>query len=356
MVNKEKRRCPGQSRLRANQARRALLRWHKQYGRHGLPWRGNHDPYAVLVSEMMLQQTTVATVAPRFAAWMMRFPSLTDLAVATEQEVLAAWEGLGYYNRARRLHAAAQAIVKDHDGVVPKDEEALLALPGVGAYTAAAVRAFAYNLSAVVLDTNIIRVLARWDNLTDAIDTSAGIKTVQQTAVTLFSSTGCRTIASALMDLGASLCGVGIPGCRECPLNRTCRAQNPQSLPRKKPRAGIISRTEHRSWHQKENRVFLKLSCGPLWNGLWILPEWEGIPLKGRPVAKITYPVTKYRVTMKVHRVYGIPQEGLRGFTEAELKSIPIPSPHRRAIAATGFSRHSVGNGTSNPGTHKPAR
>jgi len=164
------------SAARIADARKRLLGWHTSHGRHDLPWRRDHDPYRVLVSEFMLQQTTVATVTPRYEAWMRLFPNIKALATAEEQAVLAAWEGLGYDSRARRLHAAAKTIVEKHDGVVPTSEERLLELPGVGAYTAAAILAFAHDRPAVVVDTNISRVLARWGNLTSPIDTASGKK------------------------------------------------------------------------------------------------------------------------------------------------------------------------------------
>ena len=313
-------------------ARRSVLKWHALNGRHDLPWRKNHAPYSVLVSEFMLQQTTVATVISGYAAWMQMFPTLSSLAAATEESVLSAWEGLGYYARARRLHATARKILELHDGIIPSQESDLLALPGVGSYTAAAIRAFAYDEHALVLDTNIIRVLARHGNLVIPIDTADGRSELQRIALLFYPSKNCRTMASALMDLGATLCTAGKPACDLCPLKRTCLALQPEQLPKKTPRASPTKHSEFRAWYFHDHRLYLKASRGPRWKGLWILPELCNDKPKGRALAEITYPITRYRITMKVYRKDLKPHEKLRGFTKAELNSIPIPSPHRRVI------------------------
>lgn len=316
----------------AKAARRALLSWHARAGRHDLPWRRNNSPYAVLVSEFMLQQTTVATVIPRFADWMKRFPSLPALAAASEQEVLSAWEGLGYYSRARRLHSAAKSITERHGGSVPNSEEPLLALPGIGAYTAAAIMAFAHDSPAVVLDTNIIRVLARWGNVAVPIDTAAGKKAIANLAGSFFPETGCREIASALMDLGAMVCSAGKPDCNDCPMKSTCSATAPETLPKKSPRRVTTRLTEHRAWFQRGQKLHLRQSEGPRWRGLWILPELGTATPTGRWITELTYPITRYSITMKVFPVKGALPGKLRGFSREELAGLPIPSPHRRAI------------------------
>lgn len=316
----------------AKAARRALLSWHGRAGRHDLPWRRKNTPYAVLVSEFMLQQTTVATVIPRFADWMKRFPSLPALAAASEQEVLSAWEGLGYYSRARRLHSAAKSIIERHGGSVPDSEEALLTLPGIGAYTAAAILAFAHDRSAVVLDTNINRVLARWGNVTVPIDTVAGKKAIANLAGSFFPETGCRDVASALMDLGALVCSAGKPDCNTCPVKSTCSATTPETLPKKSPRRVTTRLTEHRAWFQRGQKLHLRQSEGPRWRGLWILPELGTATPTGRWITEITYPITRYSITMKVFPVKGALPGKLRGFSREELAGLPIPSPHRRAI------------------------
>jgi A/G-specific adenine glycosylase len=332
MVDKKKRPLSPASPPMISSAREALLSWHLLHGRHELPWRKKFDPYGVLISEFMLQQTTVTTVTPRYHAWMRRFPSIHALASASESEVLSAWEGLGYYSRARRLHLVANLIVKKHSGRLPNEESDLLALPGIGAYTAAAIRAFAHDQPAIVLDTNIIRVLARWGNILNPIDTPRGKVAIGMIAGSFFPTSQSRSFASALMDLGATVCVAGKPDCDACPLSTTCCAVDPEKLPKKSPRSVTTKLVEHRAFFQKGNRLFLEQSQGPRWPGLWILPELGKRDSKGRPLAEITYPITRYRVTMKIHRAVGNIPSGLKGFSHGELASLPMPSPFRKAI------------------------
>lgn len=339
-MDKKKQRNHDPRRIR--KALRELLAWHVDYGRHALPWRLDSHPYAVLVSEFMLQQTTVATVTPRFAAWMRLFPTIANLAAASEQDILSAWEGLGYYSRARRLHAAAKAIVERHQGAVPSAQDELLTLPGIGSYTAAAIRAFAHDEPAIVLDTNIIRVLARWGNLTSPVDKAAGKQALGELAAAFYPKTGCRTVASALMDLGAMICTAREPACKTCPLNNSCAAEKPKLLPVKSTRKVTTKITEHRAWWFREGKLYLEQSCGPRWTGLWILPDLGDEKPSGRAVTELTYPITRYRVKMKVYPAKGTRYTGLRGFTRAELADLPIPTPHRKAIET---ALHAVAKG-----------
>ena len=332
LVDKQKRPQNDYPNSRIENARRVLLRWHDGQGRHDLPWRAKSSPYAVLVSEFMLQQTTVSTVIPRFHDWMKRFPTIRDLSSASEQEVLSAWEGLGYYSRARRLHGAAHAIVASHQGQVPSEERDLLLLPGIGSYTAAAIRAFAHDEPAVVLDTNIIRVLARWGNIDHPVDKARGRTALEEIAESFFPRSGCRAVASALMDRGAMVCTAGTPECDGCPLQKTCTAVDPEKLPKKSPRPVTTKLTEQRAWFWKTGRLYLEQSSGPRWRGLWILPELKDQKPSGRILAEITYPITRYRVTMKVYPVQGKIFPTFQGFTPQELANLPIPTPHRKAI------------------------
>jgi A/G-specific adenine glycosylase len=198
----------------------ALLRWYDAH-RRTLPWRagpGEHaDPYRVWLSEVMLQQTTVATVGPRFSAWVARWPDFASLAQADEADVMAAWAGLGYYARARNLVACARAVIAGHDGEFPRSETELRALPGIGDYTAAAIAAIAFNEPATVVDANVERVVARLFRLTDKA-------TIRPAAATLTPTERAGDFAQATMDLGATICTPRAPKCLLCPLRQGCAA------------------------------------------------------------------------------------------------------------------------------------
>ncbi len=202
---------------------RRLLGWYDTH-RRALPWRAlpgeTPDPYRVWLSEVMLQQTTVATVRPRFEAWVARWPDFASLAAADDAAVMAAWAGLGYYARARNLVAAAKAVVADHGGDFPRTEAALRTLPGLGAYTAAAVAAIAFGERAVVVDANVERVVARLF----AIDTPlpAARPAIRAAADTITPDARAGDFAQAMMDLGSSLCSPRNPQCLLCPLRDDC--------------------------------------------------------------------------------------------------------------------------------------
>ena len=201
----------------------AVIAWYAAHGRHSLPWRLTLDPYAVLVSEVMLQQTQVDRVLPYFAAWIERWPTVRDLARAPLSDVLRAWAGLGYNRRAVHLHRAAVAVVERHGGLVPVEVTALRALPGVGEYTAAAVASFAGELPVAVTDTNIARLLAR------ALRGAASQRALSPAAIRATAAALCpargvdaRDHNLALMDLGATVCTARGPLCGACPLSASC--------------------------------------------------------------------------------------------------------------------------------------
>lgn len=198
----------------------ALLHWYDAH-RRTLPWRAapgeQADPYRVWLSEVMLQQTTVATVGPRFAAWIARWPDFASLARADEADVMTAWAGLGYYARARNLVACARAVVSDHDGVFPSTEAELRGLPGIGDYTAAAIAAIAFDEPATVVDANVERVVARLFRIADKAD-------IRPAAATLTPEARAGDFAQAMMDLGATICTPRAPKCLLCPLRDECAA------------------------------------------------------------------------------------------------------------------------------------
>jgi A/G-specific adenine glycosylase len=203
-----------------------LLAWYDAH-RRDLPWRAPPgvapDPYRVWLSEVMLQQTTVATVRPRFEAWVARWPDFASLAAAEDADVMAAWAGLGYYARARNLVAAAKAVVADHGGAFPRTEAALRTLPGLGAYTAAAVAAIAFGERAVVVDANVERVVSRLFAIAEPLP--AARPAIRAAADTITPDARAGDFAQAMMDLGSAICSPRRPRCLLCPLQPDCRAQ-----------------------------------------------------------------------------------------------------------------------------------
>jgi A/G-specific adenine glycosylase len=315
--------------------RQRLCAWFRRHGRD-LPWRQTRDPCAILVSEMMLQQTTVAAVVPYYERWMKRFPSVHELAAADESEVLALWQGLGYYRRARSLHAAARKVGREMGGVFPRDYDALRALPGVGDYTAQAVRAFAFDEPVPVLDANVIRVVARLFDIRTPVDTAKGLAKVRGKLEELLPAKGGHEFASALMELGALVCRAGRPDCLLCPVKAFCAAEHPENLPVKAPKAPVKERSEQAAWVSDGQSVLLQQSTARRWGGLWRLPPLDGEP-PGGPAAELTYSIVRERVTLRVHRTAKralmASAEPRKAFSFKELDCIAIPSPHRRAIA-----------------------
>jgi A/G-specific adenine glycosylase len=202
----------------------ALLAWYARHARD-LPWRGASDPYRVWISEMMLQQTQVGTVIPYFQRWMERFPTLEDLARASEQDVLALWEGLGYYSRARNLHRAARQAVDELGGALPHSAAELRRLPGVGRYTAGAIASIAFGEDAAALDGNIRRVLARVFNLELPARSPEGERRLWALAEAHLPTRQAGDYNQALMDLGATICTPRRPDCPRCPINDLCEAR-----------------------------------------------------------------------------------------------------------------------------------
>lgn len=203
---------------------RSLLAWYDREKRD-LPWRRAVSAYRTLVSELMLQQTVVATVIPYFERFVVKFPDIGALALAKEEDVLAAWSGLGYYRRARHLHRAAKVVMEEHGGRLPLDEETLRSLPGVGEYTAAAVAAIAGGRRTFALDGNAARVMARLSAFEAAIDTPAARKELRAFGTTLVPEERCGDFAQAVMELGATVCTPASPKCLLCPVRAWCAVQ-----------------------------------------------------------------------------------------------------------------------------------
>ena len=304
---------------------RCLHGWFRKNGRD-LPWRRTRDPYAILVSEFMLQQTTVAAVIPFYGRWMKRFPDIVSLAGSDEEQVLKLWEGLGYYSRARNLRRAAIEIAAGHRGGVPEQIPHLLRLPGIGPYTASAIAAFAFDRPVPVLDANIIRVVARLFDFRKSVKDSRGKLFLQQSARSLLPKKGGCLHASALMELGATICKSGKPDCPSCPVCGFCRAVNPEKIPFQAPRKMMIRERDLRVFACANGRISLVLSDGPRWKGLWLLPPARR---EGKRILEFSHIVTRHRIRMEISRAH--PRADWRSFDLSDLPA--MPTPHRRAIA-----------------------
>ena len=315
-----------------NGFRRRLLSWYARYGRD-LPWRRTRDPYAILVSEFMLQQTQVATVLPYYEKWLQRFPNFAALARASERKVLHAWQGLGYYSRARNLHTTAKIVLDRHRGRFPISIEQMQSLPGVGKYTAHAVATFAFDQPVPIVEANTSRVFARLFNLRIPIDSVSGRRSLWKYAASLVPKKSSTAFNSALLDLGALVCLPRKPKCEICPVKKICLATNPQSLPIKRPRPETKQLVERHSFVIRNDRLLLAQSANR-WQGMWILPPLNLTSKRNGAIYKATFPFTNHRVTLQVFRQgrSKIDQDRERWFSMPALESIPIPSPHRRAI------------------------
>jgi A/G-specific adenine glycosylase len=312
--------------------RRSLHRWFRFRGRD-LPWRRTRDPYAILVSEFMLQQTQVATVISYYHRWLDRFPDFAALARAKESDVLHAWQGLGYYARARHLHAAGKFVRENFGGELPADAARIAQLPGVGPYTAGAIASFAFDLPEPIVDANIARVFARLTNWQNPIDSRVGYAYLWETATALVPRRGARDYNSALMDLGATICLPRQPRCGECPVRSFCRADNPATLPIKRRKPGITHLTESHILARRGGRVLLEQSRDR-WRGMWILPRLTTAPSR-LPLLRLDFPFTHHRITLAVfaRSAPSRPNEHQQWFPLPALKGLPVPSPHRRALA-----------------------
>ena len=315
-----------------NQFRRALIKWYRQHGRD-LPWRKTRKPYAILVSEFMLQQTQVATVLPYYKEWLRRFPTFTALARAREPEVLHAWQGLGYYARARNLQASARVVVDRHRGRLPQAIDAIQKLPGVGKYTAHAVATFAFDQSVPIVEANSARVLSRLFDLRIPIDSAAGTSKLWTYAARLVPKKSAANYNSALLDLGALICIPHNPKCGICPVKKFCPAKNPESLPIKRARPAVQAITEKHALIVREGKILLKKSA-ERWRGMWVLPRANGDSKNRQTIYRAIFPFTNHRITLQIFRGRDrkIDSDVARWFSKRDLKTIPIPSPHRRAI------------------------
>jgi A/G-specific adenine glycosylase len=258
--------------------RGAVLKWYDQHGRK-LPWRESADPYRIWLSEVMLQQTTVAAVVPYFERFTARFPDVQSLAEADVDEVLRLWEGLGYYSRARNLHRASQAVVSEHLGQFPAEVEVLRTLPGIGRYTAGAISSFAFDQPAAIVEANTERLYARLLALRDDVRASASQKLLWQFAEELVPDKRAGDFNQALMDIGSKLCRPVDPDCESCPLQKYCGAfQNgcQNEVPVRKPAVAVTAITELAVVLMDRDRFLLRRRTeDERWAGMWDFVRFE---------------------------------------------------------------------------------
>lgn len=254
-----------------------VIHWQKQHGRHDLPWQNTRDAYRIWLSEIMLQQTQVATVIPYYQKFLKRFPTVADLARATSDEVMQYWSGLGYYSRARNLHKCAQIIASDYQGAFPKDPALLETLPGVGRSTAAAIAVFSAGVKAAIMDGNVIRVFSRIFARNESIMDTQGKKKLWAMVEEQLPDTDIEAYTQGLMDLGATICTRSNPQCGKCPFKDTCRAKREnriEEFPIKKAKKTIPTRHTLLLVIKSGNSILLeKRPPNGIWGGLHSLPE-----------------------------------------------------------------------------------
>jgi A/G-specific adenine glycosylase len=334
---------------------RRLIDWQRVHGRRDLPWQGTRDAYRIWLSEIMLQQTQVATVSPYYARFVAEFPDVAALARAPLARVLELWSGLGYYRRAHHLHAAATAVVADHGGSFPADAATLAALPGIGRSTAAAIAAFASGERGAILDGNVKRVLARHRGVDGWPGTPSVEAALWRVAESLLpDAPDIATYTQALMDLGATLCTRARPRCDACPVAGDCvalREQRIEALPSPRPRKPL-PRRELRVLMLEFEGGFLLEQRPPvgIWAGLWSLPE---LPLDGdvpayvvgrfgasvgtpQTLTPIAHGFTHFALTMHPLRVSVVDwpasaqTPGVGWFTREAAIAAAVPAPIRR--------------------------
>lgn len=315
----------------------ALVAWFRREGRD-YPWRRTPDPYAVLVSEVMLQQTQIATVLGRgyYTRWMEQFPDVRALAAASEAEILKAWEGLGYYSRARNLQRAARAVGEQHGGVFPRELASVQSLPGVGRYTAGAVLSFAFNQPAPLVDGNVARVLARLFQFEEPVNTPPGQRRLWQWAELLLDAKHPREYNSALMELGQRLCTPRRPQCGHCPVRMHCAAAGADAdrLPVKRAARAAVRLNEHVLWCVRRGRLLMVQETGPRRRGLWRLPLRPAEECLEQPLRhRAQYSITHHRVTLCVHDApHAVPRDGEVWQPLAALAGLAMPGPLRRVV------------------------
>lgn len=331
-----------------------LLAWQKIHGRTGLPWQNTKDPYHVWLSEIMLQQTQVVTVKDYYARFLQRFPTVRALAAASQDDVLALWAGLGYYSRARHLHACAQAVVNLHDGEFPRNAELLQSLPGIGPSTAAAIASFCFGERVAILDGNVKRVLTRVLGFDKDLALAKHGRELLQIATDLLPQ---RDLASAMprytqaiMDLGATLCTPRQPACGTCPMAQRCVAKaqgRAQAYPVKTKKLKRSSQSLWLLWvRRKDGAVLLQKRPTPgVWAGLYCLPLFESLDALEtqltpkeqaalRALEPFVHVLTHKDLHLHVMVLDAISSLPALGEWVADWRAVGLPAPVKKLLAA----------------------
>ncbi len=328
--------------------RQNLLLWYRRHARD-LPWRRTRDPYRIWVSEIMLQQTQVATVIPYYQAWVKRFPSLKAFAEAKTAEIMRAWAGLGYYRRVRHFHAAAKHILKNLDGRIPQTAQDLVRLPGIGKYTAGAIASIAFDEKSPVLDGNVIRILTRIFGIKSNVDLQAAKNHLWRLAAELLPDKTPGDFNQAMMELGATVCYPQNPSCNACPVHRHCAAHRQRretDYPVQSRRQKIKKLSAAAVLFYRNGKVFIqKQPPHARWGSLWTFPfrfknhpDFKDIRIltrKERFRFTIPYHFTHHTIQLDVYESHPRQQPingGMRSrwVKLSELKKYAFPSPHRK--------------------------
>ncbi len=336
-----------------------LLSWHVQHGRHDLPWQHPRDVYRVWLSEVMLQQTQVATVIDYFQRFVAALPDLPSLAAADEDSVMALWSGLGYYRRARHLHQAARICMSEHDGRLPKDFDALLALPGIGRSTAGAILAQAFGERHAILDGNVKRVLARHFGVAGWPGETSTARRLWTLAEHNTPEQDVAVYTQAIMDLGATLCTRHKPLCAACPLAETCYAYlngATDQLPAVRPPKAIPRRETYMLiLRDSQGRVLLEQRDGHgVWPRLWSLPEaadrraaallarqFVGRPGRARELPEVQHAFSHFKLRIRPLLWSGVAltqrvgdNDSARWYAPSDLDKTGLPAPVRRLLTS----------------------
>ena len=328
-----------------------LLHWYRA-SKRDLPWRRTRDPYKILVSEIMLQQTQVDTVIPYYERWIKQFPDFKTLAAAEEATVLKSWQGLGYYRRAKMFHKNARQICATYNGKLPQSTEELIKLPGIGRYTAGAIASIAFNKKAPLLDGNVIRILTRLFAISKNVSEKETIEQLWEIAASLLPDKKVGDFNQALMELGATVCFPRSPHCGKCPVSHLCegyRVGKPEDYPVKSPsiKTTKLNQFAFILWDKKKRVLVKKQKSGERWADLWTLPHFENLK-KGLANLKIErshlkkirtdkHGFTRYQITLNTFALQGsfeytVKEPAYQWMSRQEIKKNAFPAVYQKIL------------------------